>query len=182
MDAEGQTLWDATLLRAGEHDRAVVDAHNNVIEPEVAAYWIDWNKFKASLKDLDDKIHDTLSYVSDSDVQAKDSELNVLIAQFNDLAPRIQARKLSLDESALIAALAKQKLGQKLSDDEIATIAKYTAEGEKPLIQDSPVKPSIPQAPIYPAAPPGLWDTIPTWAKIGGAVVGVAIVVGAVRR
>lgn len=182
MDAEGEALWKATLARAGEHDRAVVDAHNSVQEPEVDAYWIDWNRFKADLKALDDKINSTLSVVLDSDIQVKDAQLNALIAQFNALAPRIQARKLAIDESLLLAALDKQKRGEQLSDDEIAAIAKYTAQSQGPLIKDSPVKPSIPNQPEYPQAPTGLWESVPWYAKAGAIVFGAAVVVAAVRR
>ncbi len=182
MDAEGQTLWKATLARAGEHDRAVFDAHNSIQEPEVDAYWIDWNRFKADLKALDDKINSTLSVVLDSDVQVKDSQLNVLISQFNLLAPRIQARKLAIDEDLLLLALDKQKHGQPLSDSEIAAIARYTAEGEKPLIKDSPVTPSLPKEPQFPLPSHGIWASIPWYAKAGAAVLGVAILANAVRR
>ena len=182
MDAAGEALWKATLDRAGEHDKAVVQAHDTVNEPEVAAYWIDWNGFKASLKDLNDRISSTFSVVLDSDIQVKDAQLNTMIEQFNDLAPRIQSRKLAIDEDLLLSAIAKQKSGEHLSDAEISAIAKYTAEGEKPLIKDSPVKPSIPNRPEYPQAPTPLWDTIPWYVKVGGAVLGVAFVANAFRR
>lgn len=180
MDAAGQALWAATLARAGEHDRAVVDAHNSVNEPEMASYWTDWNLFKASLKELNDRISSSFSVVLDSDIQAKDAQLNALIADFNNLGLRIQARQLSIDQDLLLLAIGKQKRGEPLTDAEIAAIAKYTAEGEKPLIRESPVKPSLPREPMEPG--PTFWQSLPWYVKAGGVVIGAALVVGAVRR
>lgn len=181
MDAHGKILWDATLARAGEHDRAVVEAHDTVNEPEVAAYWIDWNKFKATLKDLNDKINSTLSVVLDSDIEVKDAELNALISSFNALAPRIQSRKLAIDENLLLAALAKQKAGEPLSDQEIAAIAKYTAEGERPLLRDSPVKPSV-RGEQAPNEPQGGFPAIPWYYKAGAGAGLLLLLIAAARR
>lgn len=180
MDSAGESLWKATLSRAGEHDKAVVLAHDSVLEPEVEAYWIDWNRFKASLKDLDDKIKSSLSVVLNSDIDVKDAQLNALISDFNNLGVRVQARQLALDESLLLIALDKQKHGEPLTDKEIGEIAKYTAQGGAPLIRESPVKPSLPREPMAPM--PGIWDTIPWYVKLGGAAVGLAIVANAIRR
>lgn len=180
MDAQGKILWDATLARAGEHDRAVVEAHNTVNEPEVAAYWIDWNKFKASLKDLSDKIDATFSVVLDSDIQVKDAELNALISDFNALGPRIRARQLDIDTDLLLLAIDKQKRGEKLTDEEIAAIAKYTAQGSTVLIRDSPVKPSLPSAPEGPT--PSFLSAIPWPYKAGAAAALVLLAVVAVRK
>lgn len=178
MDAEGETLWKATLNKAGIHDKAVWNAHDVVKEPEVDAYWVEWNQFKASLKSLNDEVESTFSIVTNGDIEVKSAELDALIVRFNSLGVRIQARKLNESVDILTAAIAKQKRGEPLTDEEIKLIAKSKVEGEKAPIKDSPVKPTH----VTPSTESKESSISVAWWLFGGAIgaIGVAVLVSRV--
>lgn len=173
MDAEGLVLWNSVKARAGEHDKAVFAAHNASQDALWDAYWVDWNGFKSRLKAQQDDIDSTFSIVLNSEIEARNQELEAMIARFNLVAVEVASANKAGEISLLEAAIAKQKAGIALSDADIALLAKYHVASE---VHKSPVKPNVTPADITAkmAATPSSGVSV-AWYLVGGAV-GIVII------